>query len=188
MLSLPIEFQPARLVGRPVGWSPEEWCLDGENDGASSGTHCAFGAVQPLAAQCDAADPVRRAGTRFVLNTDTRMFHDEDLYYGLIGVNFVLRIAWTYKLSSHLRHQRWFVMSMTLLEISRRFMWAFVRIENELRKVSSKQPSLGPLIPSAVSVVGYVKRKNSQMRLFGDEATEGTELISRSEKQPDSNL
>jgi EXS family len=141
-------------------------------------------------AQRDAAEAVHEsAGTRFVLKSDTRMFHDEDLYYGLIGVNFVLRIAWTYKLSSHLRHQRWFVMSMAFLEIVRRFMWAFVRIENELRKVSSKQPSLGPLIPNAVSVVGYVKRKNSQMRLFGGEATEGTELISRSaEKQPDSNL
>lgn len=75
------------------------------------------------------------------------MFKGTGLYLALIVVNLLLRVAWTYKLSSHLRHLRWFVFVMTLLEVIRRFLWSFVRIENELRKVATKQPGLAPLIP-----------------------------------------
>jgi hypothetical protein len=75
------------------------------------------------------------------------MFSSSAVYFVLIAVNFVLRIMWTYKLSSHLRHLRSFVFGMTLLEIVRRFLWSFVRIENELRKIQAKEPQLSPLIP-----------------------------------------
>jgi hypothetical protein len=81
------------------------------------------------------------------LKTDVRMFHNSLFYYVLIGINFMLRVSWTYKLNSDLRHMRWFVLMMTLLEVFRRFLWSFVRIENELRKIQGRQPALGSLIP-----------------------------------------
>jgi EXS family len=85
------------------------------------------------------------------------MFKHTAIYIALIGVNLALRISWTYKLSSHLRHLKWFVFAMTLLEIVRRFLWCFVRIENELRKISSRQPGTAPLIPTTP------KRKTSTL-------------------------
>lgn len=114
------------------------------------------------------------------MKPDVRMFGNDELYRALIAVNLVLRVAWTYKLASHLRHLRWFVMTMALLEIFRRFLWAFVRIENELRKVQGKQPTLGPLIPHSVSIgslAGFAKRKSSAWSLSAD--TGGVELINR---------
>ena len=77
------------------------------------------------------------------------MFKHSAIYIALIVVNLALRISWTYKLSSHLRHLRWFVFAMTLLEIVRRFLWSFVRIENELRKISTRSPQPTPLIPTS---------------------------------------
>ena len=91
------------------------------------------------------------------------MFRYSAVYMSLILVNLVLRISWTYKLSSHLRHMRWFVFAMTLLEIVRRFLWCFVRIENELRKISARQPSLLPLIP------GTPNKKKSSNNTLGVE-------------------
>jgi hypothetical protein len=82
-----------------------------------------------------------------MLKEDVRMFKSSAVYVALIAVDLVLRISWTYKLSAHLRHLHWFVAVMTLLEIMRRWLWVFVRIENELRKVQSRQPQLSPLIP-----------------------------------------
>lgn len=51
------------------------------------------------------------------------------LYYAAISVNFLLRLSWTYKLSSHLRHNAGLVLVFTLLEISRRFLWSLGRVE-----------------------------------------------------------
>lgn len=81
------------------------------------------------------------------MRPEGRVFASPVSYFVLIGVNLVLRVSWTYKLSSHLRHMRWFVFGMTLLEIVRRFMWSFVRIEHELRKIQGREPALSPLVP-----------------------------------------
>ena len=47
----------------------------------------------------------------------------------------ILRCAWTYKFSAHLRHNYMTVFVITALEILRRFQWIFFRVENELNKI-----------------------------------------------------
>jgi hypothetical protein len=42
-----------------------------------------------------------------------------------------LRASWTYKLSAHLRHNAWTVLLCTGLEITRRFLWAPIRVEKK---------------------------------------------------------
>ena len=100
------------------------------------------------------------AGARQLLKSSVRMFQGSTLYFMLIGINLILRISWTYKLNSDLRHLKWFVLIMTLMEVFRRFLWSFVRIENELRKIEGKQPALGPLIPLQ-SQLSRDKKKSS---------------------------
>ncbi|MCO5602827.1 hypothetical protein L7F22_056966 [Adiantum nelumboides] len=58
------------------------------------------------------------------------------VYYGAIGTNLLLRWAWTYKLSAHLRHNYITVFLMTALEMLRRFQWIFFRVESEWSKMS----------------------------------------------------
>ena len=106
-----------------------------------------------------------------MLKQDMRMFKSDSVYYALIAVNLALRISWTYKLSAHLRHLKWFVFAMTALEILRRFLWSFVRIENELRKISNRRPGLAPLIP------GENKGKADALPL--QESVDGIELTTR---------
>lgn len=60
------------------------------------------------------------------------------VYFWVIGTNLILRCTWTYKLSSHLRHNYLTVFAITALEIYRRFQWAFFRVENEWNKMNSK--------------------------------------------------
>jgi hypothetical protein len=60
------------------------------------------------------------------------------VYIWVIGSNFILRLAWTYKLSAHLRHNYLTVFTITALEMIRRFQWVFFRVENEWNKMSSK--------------------------------------------------
>lgn len=102
-------------------------------------------------------------GAKQLLKTSARMFQSSTKYFTLIGINLVLRMAWTYKLNSELRHMRWFVLIMTLLEVFRRFLWSFVRIENELRKIEGKQPALGPLIPQQQSLSREKKKSSAYM-------------------------
>ncbi|CAN4093824.1 unnamed protein product [Withania somnifera] len=61
------------------------------------------------------------------------------VYFWVVGTNLILRCTWTYKLSSHLRHNYLTVFTITALEIFRRFQWAFFRVENEWNKTTSKQ-------------------------------------------------
>ena len=58
------------------------------------------------------------------------------VYFWVIGSNFVLRCSWTYKLSAHLRHNYLTVFTITLLEMFRRFQWVFFRVENEWNKIT----------------------------------------------------
>ncbi|CAA7049562.1 unnamed protein product [Microthlaspi erraticum] len=59
------------------------------------------------------------------------------VYIWVIGSNLVLRWTWTYKLSAHLRNNYITVFIITLLEIYRRFQWAFFRIENVWNKINN---------------------------------------------------
>ena len=49
----------------------------------------------------------------------------------------MLRGAWTYKLSAHLRHNFKTVFFFSLLEMLRRFQWIFFRVEIAALKLSS---------------------------------------------------
>ncbi|KAJ4727038.1 SPX and EXS domain-containing protein 1 [Melia azedarach] len=58
------------------------------------------------------------------------------IYYRVIGSNLILRCTWTYKLSTHLRHNYLTVFTVTALEMPRRFQWIFFRVENEWNKIT----------------------------------------------------
>ncbi|KAF8056809.1 hypothetical protein N665_1267s0011 [Sinapis alba] len=61
------------------------------------------------------------------------------VYVWVIGSNLILRWTWTYKLSAHLRNNYITVFIITLLEIYRRFQWAFFRIENVWYKINNSK-------------------------------------------------
>ena len=58
------------------------------------------------------------------------------IYFWVIGSNFLLRCSWTYKLSAHLRHNYLTLFAVTGLEMFRRFQWVFFRVENEWNKMT----------------------------------------------------
>lgn len=66
----------------------------------------------------------------------TNLIPEPQVYFWVIGSNFVLRCSWTYKLSAHLRHNYLTVFTITLLEMFRRFQWVFFRVENEWNKIT----------------------------------------------------
>jgi hypothetical protein len=62
------------------------------------------------------------------------MFHSRTLYYSAISVDFLLRFTWSLKLSPHLDHFADFesgIFLLELLEVVRRWMWIFFRVETE---------------------------------------------------------
>lgn len=77
-----------------------------------------------------------------------KLQYSRAFYVYLMMSNLALRLAWTYKLSPHLRQNLLTVLMFTLLEVFRRFQWIFVRIEVELRKLQVSKPELGQLIPA----------------------------------------
>ncbi|KAK5004531.1 hypothetical protein LTR28_008789 [Elasticomyces elasticus] len=63
-----------------------------------------------------------------------RYFHAEMIYYVAIVVDLLLRCTWSFKLSPHLDHFNDLeggIFLMELLEIFRRWIWIFFRIETE---------------------------------------------------------
>ncbi|XP_024397476.1 uncharacterized protein [Physcomitrium patens] len=79
----------------------------------------------------------------------TLMYNQPWVYYWAIGSNMVLRAAWTYKLSAHLRHNFKTVFLFSFLEMLRRFQWIFFRVEIAALKLSSSTASnpLSRIIP-----------------------------------------
>ena len=59
----------------------------------------------------------------------TLLYERSEAYYFAIVSNFLLRASWTYKLSSHLRHNSGTILLVTALEITRRFQWSLFRVE-----------------------------------------------------------
>ena len=57
--------------------------------------------------RCGVPQPVLRS----------ELFFDKAFYYYLMVSNLVLRLAWTYKLSPHLRRNHDTVLAFTLLEV-----------------------------------------------------------------------
>lgn len=61
-------------------------------------------------------------------------FHAKEMYYGAIIIDLMLRCTWSFKLSPHLDHFNDLeggIFLMELLEVFRRWMWIFFRVETE---------------------------------------------------------
>ncbi|KAI9809704.1 MAG: hypothetical protein M1825_000136 [Sarcosagium campestre] len=61
-------------------------------------------------------------------------FHTPQLYYTVIGIDLLLRCTWSFKLSPHLDHFNDLeggIFVMELLEVLRRWIWIFFRVETE---------------------------------------------------------
>ena len=64
-------------------------------------------------------------------------FHTKEMYYGAIVIDFMLRCTWSLKLSPHLDHFNDLeggIFVMEFLEVFRRWMWIFFRVEAEWGK------------------------------------------------------
>lgn len=63
-----------------------------------------------------------------------RYFHSNNLYYAAICIDLLLRCTWSFKLSPHLDHFNDLeggIFLMEILEVLRRWMWIFFRVETE---------------------------------------------------------
>lgn len=63
-----------------------------------------------------------------------RFFHAQQIYYIVIAVDFLLRCTWSVKLSPHLDHFNDLeggIFMMEFLEVFRRWVWIFFRVETE---------------------------------------------------------
>ena len=61
-------------------------------------------------------------------------FHTKEMYYGAIVIDLLLRCTWSLKLSPHLDHFNDLeggIFVMEFLEVLRRWMWIFLRVETE---------------------------------------------------------
>lgn len=75
------------------------------------------------------SNPEHPFGLRQIL-----LFRPHYLYYLAIMVDFCIRCAWSFKLSPHLGHLQELevgIFVMEILEVFRRWMWIFLRIEKE---------------------------------------------------------
>lgn len=64
-------------------------------------------------------------------------FHTKEMYYGAIVIDLMLRCTWSFKLSPHLDHFNDLeggIFAMEFLEVFRRFIWIFFRVETEWGK------------------------------------------------------
>ena len=62
------------------------------------------------------------------------MLGNEELYYAAIAIDFLLRCTWSFKLSPHLNHFNDLeggIFMLELLEVFRRWIWIFLRVETE---------------------------------------------------------
>lgn len=63
-----------------------------------------------------------------------RFIHTPSIYYTVIGVDLLLRCTWSFKLSPHLDHFNDLeggIFFMECLEVFRRWVWIFLRVETE---------------------------------------------------------
>ncbi|CAG8597994.1 11128_t:CDS:2 [Dentiscutata erythropus] len=71
-----------------------------------------------------------------------RFSFEKSIYYIAIFLNFLLRFTWSLKLSSHLHiidHLKPSVFLMECLEVTRRWIWIFFRLESETMENSKDQ-------------------------------------------------
>ncbi len=83
----------------------------------------------------DRSAPDHPYGLRRVL-----YFPTPEIYYAAIGVDFILRFTWSLKLSPHLDHFNDLeggIFVIELMEVARRWIWIFFRVETEWVRNSS---------------------------------------------------
>jgi hypothetical protein len=76
----------------------------------------------------------------------TRVFSETSYYYTMIFVDLVLRFAWALKLSPHLEHYydiEGGIFLLEVLEVFRRFLWVFFRVETEWIRARHTLPVAG---------------------------------------------
>lgn len=74
-----------------------------------------------------------------------RWFHAKEFYYAAIVVDGMLRCTWSFKLSPHLDHFNDLeggIFLMEALEVLRRWIWIFFRVETEWGQYISSVPTL----------------------------------------------
>ncbi|KAG8818874.1 hypothetical protein FRC17_010673 [Serendipita sp. 399] len=75
------------------------------------------------------------------------LFNDPLIYYVAIFINFVLRFTWSLKLSSHLHHVADLeagVFIIEALEVLRRWIWVFIRVEWEVLRLGGSREAANP--------------------------------------------
>ena len=95
-------------------------------------------------------------------------FHNSNLYYAAIIADLVLRFTWSLKLSPHLYHFSDIeggVFFMELLEIFRRWMWLFFRVEAEWGR---QNPNVCTVIATDSIAVRSDKGPPPEELLLGD--------------------
>lgn len=95
---------------------------------------------------CDARDA---PGQPWALRRQ-RMFRPDTIYYAAIVIDLILRCTWSLKLSTHLYHVGDFeggIFVIEVIEILRRWMWVFLRVETEwLRQRNAAVMDVLPLV------------------------------------------
>ena len=74
-----------------------------------------------------------------------RVWEPVELYWAMVPVDLILRLAWAFKLSSHLSYYYDLEAGLFLLEIlevMRRFLWVFFRVEAEHFRVAPMERDL----------------------------------------------
>ena len=72
-------------------------------------------------------------------------FHNSELYYGAVIGDLLLRFTWSLKLSPHLYRfsdVEGGVFTVEILEVLRRWIWMFFRVEAEWGKLEDPHPTL----------------------------------------------
>ncbi|OKL61328.1 hypothetical protein UA08_03883 [Talaromyces atroroseus] len=82
-----------------------------------------------------------------------RMFPRNEMYYGVVAIDLVLRFTWLSRLSPHLDKVNDFesgIFLLMFLEIARRWMWIFFRVETEWVR-NNRGPALDDILLSDFS-------------------------------------
>ncbi|GAM88832.1 hypothetical protein ANO11243_068660 [Dothideomycetidae sp. 11243] len=72
-----------------------------------------------------------------------RFFHNHEIYYAVVAIDLMLRCTWSLKLSPHLYHFNDIeggIFLMELLEVFRRWIWMFLRVETEWVRTNRAPP------------------------------------------------
>lgn len=90
-----------------------------------------------------------------------RYFHAQQMYYTAIGIDLLLRCTWSFKLSPHLDHFNDLeggIFLMEILEVMRRWMWIFFRVETEWGE--SMSSLLSPFLTDSSNI--YLAVRNNR--------------------------